>query len=117
MLYKLERMEESLEIFREIAERARDKDEAPTPRAEGVPPQVCPAKAEVYVMGTEEVCDDGLVIQLDPPRPIKTRRTTDRWRGPLKKEKQNTVPRPTFLYRVSVSVCVCVALASTALAS
>lgn len=40
MLYKLERMEESLDIFRLIADCARDKDEAPAPRGEGVPQQV-----------------------------------------------------------------------------
>ncbi|CAM9345495.1 unnamed protein product [Scytosiphon promiscuus] len=40
VLYKLERMEESLDIFRFIADCARDKDEAPSPREAGAPPQV-----------------------------------------------------------------------------
>ncbi|CAN0364517.1 unnamed protein product [Ectocarpus fasciculatus] len=40
VLYKLERMQESLEFFRFIADCSRDKDEPPAPREEGVPPQV-----------------------------------------------------------------------------
>eukprot|EP00903_Cladosiphon_okamuranus_P019227 g17681.t1 len=40
VLYKLERMEESLDFFRLIADCARDKDEPPAPREEGLPPQV-----------------------------------------------------------------------------